>query len=219
MIRVLCLIIGYLIGCIQTAYITGKRKANVDIRELGSGNAGTTNITRVFGLKTGVFVLLMDILKAIAAFVLCALVFAPHAPGADRLLLGLYAGFGVVIGHDFPFFLNFKGGRGIASSVGVMLCVDWRAGLIIAAIGIGLIAATRFVSLGSVVMMVLFPISVLVLGKGPEASVLAVILAALALYQHRGNIKRLLTGTERKIDFSKKGGAADDHSNEAGGDQ
>jgi len=80
MIRIPCLIIGYLIGCIQTAYITGKWKANIDIREKGSGNAGTTNITRVFGLKTGVFVLFMDILKTIVAFVLCTLIFSPLDP-------------------------------------------------------------------------------------------------------------------------------------------
>jgi len=212
MIRIPCLLIGYLIGCIQTAYITGKRKGHIDIREMGSGNAGTTNITRVFGLKTGVFVLSADILKAIAAFALCSQIFA--FTGTPGLLLGFYAGFGTVLGHDFPFFLKFKGGRGIASSVGVMFCVDWRAGLIIAAIGVALIAATRYVSLGSVTMLALFPIFTLFMGKGAEAVLLAFILAALAIYQHKGNIRRLLNGTERKITFKKKGAPANDYRNE-----
>ena len=214
MIRIPCLIIGYLIGCIQTAYITGKKKANIDIREKGSGNAGTTNIVREFGLKTGVFVLLADISKAMLAFLLCGWLFA--FTGTDTLLLGFYAGLGVVIGHDFPFFLRFKGGRGIASSIGVMICADWRAGLIIAAIGVALIAATRFVSLGSVVMLALLPIFMLILGKGPEVAVLALILSALAIFQHRGNIKRLLDGTERKINFKKKEETVNDYSNETG---
>jgi len=214
MIRIPCLIIGYMFGCIQTAYITGKRKANVDIRELGSGNAGTTNITRVFGLKTGILVLFIDILKAMAAFLLCRQIFA--FTGTDQMLLGFYAGLGVVLGHNFPFFLKFKGGRGIASSLGVMFCADWRAGLIIAAIGVALIAATRFVSLGSVVMLALLPIFMLILGKGPEVAVLALILSALAIFQHRGNIKRLLDGTERKINFKKKEETVNDYSNETG---
>jgi len=217
MIRILCLIIGYFIGCIQTAYIVGKRKANVDIREFGSGNAGTTNITRVFGLKVGALVLFLDILKAVVAFLLCGAVFG--FTGADKLILGFYAGLGVVLGHNFPVFLKFKGGRGIASSIGVMLCVDWRIALIIAAIGIILIAATRFVSLGSIVMLVLFPISALIWGKGAESTILALVLTVLALFQHRGNIQRLFAGTERKFSFVKKGEDAYDHSNEAGGDQ
>jgi len=217
MIRILCLIIGYFIGCIQTAYIVGRRKANVDIRELGSGNAGTTNITRVFGLKTGLLVLFMDILKAVIAFLLCGAIFA--FTGTDKLILGFYAGMGVVLGHNYPVFLKFKGGRGIASSMGVMLCVDWRMALIIAAIGIFLIVMTRFVSLGSIVMLILFPISELLWHRGAESIVLAFILTALALFRHKGNIQRLLNGTERKFDFAKKEIPADDHSNEAGGDQ
>ena len=212
MIRILCLIIGYLIGCIQTAYIIGKSKANVDIRELGSGNAGMTNAARVFGLKTGVLVLAADILKAVAAFMLCSHIFA--FSGTDNLILGFYAGLGVVLGHNFPFFLKFKGGKGISSSVGVMLCVDFRAGLIIAAIGVALIVATRFVSLGSIVMLLLFPIAMLLLSYSAEAVILAFALAAMAEFKHRGNIKRLLAGTERRISFKMKGDAIYDHRNE-----
>jgi len=217
MIRIPCLIIGYLIGCIQTAYITGKLKADIDIRKFGSGNAGTTNIAREMGLKTGVFVLIMDALKAILAFVICSQLFS--FTGIDKQLLGFYAGIGVILGHNFPIFLNFRGGKGIASSLGVMLCVDWRAALILIVIGVILIALTRFISLGSIVMLILFPIFTLVYGKSIECTILALFLTASALFQHRGNIKRLLSGTERKFNFKKRGGHENDNSNETGSDQ
>jgi glycerol-3-phosphate acyltransferase PlsY len=217
MIRIPCLIIGYFIGCVQTAYLTGKKKAHIDIRRFGSGNAGTTNIVRELGFKTGMFVFIIDVLKAILAFVLCGQIFA--FTGMDKLLLGFYAGAGVILGHNFPVFLNFKGGKGIASSLGIILCVDWRAALIIFAAGVALIAITRFISLGSVTMLSMFPALTLLWGKGAENAGLAFFLAALAIYQHRGNIRRLLDGTERKFSFKKKGGAAIDHSNETGSGQ
>ena len=202
MIRIPCLLIGYFIGCIQTAYITGKVMANIDIRSIGSGNAGTTNILREFGLKIGILVFAADILKAVLAFVLCRQLFA--FTGTDQLLLGFYAGAGVVLGHNFPVFLNFKGGKGIASSLGVIFCVDWRAALIIYAVGVTVIAISRFISLGSIVMLSLFPIFTLIWGKGAESIILAFFFAALAIFQHRSNIKRLLSGTERKLSFKKK---------------
>ena len=202
MVRILCLIIGYFIGCIQTAYITGKVMANIDIRSIGSGNAGTTNILREFGLKIGLLVFAADILKAVLAFVLCRQLFA--FTGTDQLLLGFYAGAGVILGHNFPVFLNFKGGKGIASSLGVIFCVDWRAALIIYAVGVTVIAISRFISLGSIVMLSLFPILTLIWGKGTESIILAFFFAALAIFQHRSNIKRLLSGTERKLSFKKK---------------
>ncbi|MDR2649786.1 MAG: glycerol-3-phosphate 1-O-acyltransferase PlsY [Clostridiales bacterium] len=217
MIRIPCIIIGYFIGCIQTAYITGKKKANIDIREFGSGNAGTTNITRELGLKTGAFVFMIDVLKAVLAFVLCSQLFTSAAMG--NAPLGFYAGVGVILGHNFPVFLNFKGGKGIASSLGVILCVDWRAALTIFAVGVILIAITRFISLGSVVMLSLFPICTLLWGKGAESVILAFILAGLAIFQHRGNIKRLLNGDERRFSFKKGGDAASDHRNETGSDK
>ena len=217
MIRILCLIIGYLFGCIQTAYLTGKKIAHIDIRDYGSGNAGTTNIARELGFKTGAFVFLMDVLKAVIAFMICSKIL-PFT-GTDRQLLGFYAGLGVILGHNYPVFLKFKGGKGIASSLGVILCVDWRAALIIFAAGVVLIAVTRYISLGSVVMLTLFPILTLLLGNGAECVVLAIILAMLAIFQHRGNLKRLLSGTERKFSFTKREGAPNDRRNEAGGDQ
>ena len=202
MIRIPCLIIGYFIGCIQTAYLTGKLKANIDIRKFGSGNAGTTNIAREMGFKFGLFVFCVDVIKAVFAFVLCSRIFA--FTGFDRLLPGFYAGLGVILGHNYPVFLKFKGGKGIASSLGVIFCVDWRAALIILATGIIIITATRFISLGSVVMLIVFPISAFIWGKSAESIILAFLLAGLAIFQHRGNIKRLLNGTERKFSFKKK---------------
>ena len=202
MIRIPCLIIGYLLGCIQTAYLTGKIMSNIDIRKFGSGNAGTTNVIRQLGLKAGIFVFIIDILKAVLAFVICSRLFA--FTGASQLSLGLYAGLGAILGHNFPIFLQFKGGKGIACSLGIMFCVDWRAALIIYAVGAAVVAASRFISLGSIIMLALFPILTLLWGKGAESVILTFLLAALALYQHRGNIKRLLNGTERKFSVTKK---------------
>jgi glycerol-3-phosphate acyltransferase PlsY len=202
MIRLACLLIGYLIGCIQTAYLTGKIKANIDIRNFGSGNAGTTNIARELGFKTGVFVFVVDVLKAVLAFVLCRQIFA--FSGIDQLVLGFYAGAGVILGHNFPVFFGFKGGKGIACSLGVILCVDWRAALIIYAVGVTVILLKRYISLGSIVMLVLFPISTFLWGKGTESIILASLFSALAIFQHRGNIKRLFNGTERKITLRKR---------------
>ena len=197
MIRLACLSIGYLIGCIQTAYLTGKKKANIDIRDFGSGNAGTTNIARQLGFKTGVFVFVVDVLKAVLAFFLCSYVFA--FTGIDPLLLGLYAGAGVILGHNFPIFFNFRGGKGIACSLGIILCVDWRAALAIYAVGVILVLLMRYISLASIVMLALFPISTLVLGRSTEIIILATLFSALAIFQHRGNIKRLVNGSERKV--------------------
>ena len=201
MIRIACLLIGYFVGCIQTAYLTGKKKANIDIRDFGSGNAGTTNISRKLGFKTGVFVFTIDVLKAVFAFFLCSLLFT--FTGTDPLVLGLYAGAGVILGHNFPVFFNFRGGKGIACSLGIILCVNWQAALIIYAVGIIVVLLSRYVSLASVVMLVLFPVSTLVWGKSIEIFILASLFSALAIFQHRGNIKRLLNGSERKMNLNK----------------
>ncbi len=196
--RVLCVAIGYLIGCFQTAFILGKYKERIDIRNYGSGNSGTTNVIRTMGWKAGVITFLADFLKAVLAVLLCKALFNSN-------ILGFYAGLGVVIGHNWPVFLNFKGGKGIASTLGLLVATDWRVGLI--AIGIMgiVIGISRFVSLGSILMVISVPISMYFMHTNEiEYLIVGLILMGSALYQHRENIKRLLSGSENKLGKKKR---------------
>jgi len=207
-VRIICLLIGYAFGCIQTAYITGRIARDIDIREHGSGNAGMTNVLRTIGRRAGIIVFSSDVLKAIAVFIIAALIFNGGGSFfADGLPLqpGLYAGLGAVLGHNFPFFLKFKGGKGISTTLGVMLVLDWRAAIIVYIVGAIIIALTKYISLASITMVVLFPILLwVVFGHSVEILVVMIILAAMAIFLHRGNVQRLLAGNERKVELWKK---------------
>ena len=214
MVRVACLLIGYVCGLFQTAYIYG-RINGIDIREYGSGNSGTTNALRVLGKKAGLIVFAGDILKILAAGFLVTVLFNQGDFFGDRAALyKLYAGLGAVLGHNFPFYLNFKGGKGIAVTSGLILMMDWRITilcLIAFALTVGL---TRYVSLGSLVITALFMISWIFLGQTGrlaltpahllESSVLVFLIVAMAYWRHRANIKRLIAGTESKIGQKKE---------------
>jgi glycerol-3-phosphate acyltransferase PlsY len=208
MIRLLLIVIGYFFGCIQFAYIAGKLTKHIDIREHGSGNSGTSNAIRVLGFSAGALVFVGDLLKALAAcFIGFALAkwFAPESYDIFemRLSLGMYAGLGAVLGHNFPVFLKFKGGKGIASSLGVMAAIDWRIFLIAVVVGVIIIVCTRYISLGSIIMLVLFPALTFVFKHGPEIGVISLFLTGMALVRHRENIERLMNRTERKLTFNK----------------
>ena len=193
----ICLILGYAFGCISTGYIVGKTQ-KVDIRKYGSGNVGTTNALRTLGKKAALITLLGDILKCAIPVVLIKFVFFQDLPETD--LFGLYTALGAVLGHTFPFYLKFKGGKGIAVLVGTILTFDWRVFLICVGTFFVILAITRFVSLGSLVMEVLFVIWVAVTRPGDwHMLALSLVFAVLAFYTHRENIKRLLSGTENKI--------------------
>lgn len=214
MVRVACLLIGYVCGLFQTAYIYG-RINGIDIREYGSGNSGTTNALRVLGKKAGLIVFAGDILKILAAGFLVTVLFNQGDFFGDRAALyKLYAGLGAVLGHNFPFYLNFKGGKGIAVTSGLILMMDWRITilcLIAFALTVGL---TRYVSLGSLVITALFMISWILLGQTGrlaltpahllESYVLVFLIVAMAYWRHRANIKRLIAGTESKIGQKKE---------------
>ena len=214
MVRVACLLIGYVCGLFQTAYIYG-RINGIDIREHGSGNSGTTNALRVLGKKAGLIVFAGDILKILAAGYLVTVLFNQGDFFGDRAALyKLYAGLGAVLGHNFPFYLNFKGGKGIAVTSGLILMMDWRITilcLIAFALTVGL---TRYVSLGSLVITALFMISWIFLGQTGrlaltpahllESYVLVFLIVAMAYWRHRANIKRLIAGTESKIGQKKE---------------
>jgi glycerol-3-phosphate acyltransferase PlsY len=209
--RIASLLIGYLFGICQTAYVVGKMNG-IDIREHGSGNAGTTNALRVLGKKAGAIVFAGDFLKCFIAIHLVKIIF--KSSGADILpLLGLYAATGCILGHNFPIQLNFRGGKGIACTAGLLAAFDIRIGLIALITFLAIVIVTRYVSLGSMVIVTEFALFIVIFGQmglyhmaqAPviELYVLAAFLAGMAIYRHRANIVRLLNGTESRI-FEKK---------------
>lgn len=209
--RLICIIIGYLFGLFQTGYIYGKIN-HVDIRKHGSGNAGTTNALRTLGWKAGVITFVGDCLKCVLAVVIVRLIFAEQG---NVELLAMYAGFGAVLGHNYPFYLNFKGGKGIASSAGLILAIHPVMFLITAVVFIAVVLITQYVSLGSMIIMTLFVMQAVIYGQAGgfglagaqlyEFYAIAVVLAVLAFWRHRANIKRLMDGTENKTDVTKIG--------------
>lgn len=214
MIRIACLLIGYGFGLFQTSYFYGKLQG-VDIRTMGSGNAGTTNALRSLGAKAGLITLAGDVLKCILAVLLVSLLFGRSH--ADILpLLKVYTAFGVIIGHDFPFYMSFRGGKGIAATGGMILAFgDLR--LIVLCIGlfIALFFITHYVSLASLSLTTAFFVSMLLLsvrghfnmtaGQTAEMMILLGIMTVMAYVQHRGNIDRLVHGCERKTYLKKRG--------------
>lgn len=210
MFRLACLVIGYCFGCLQSAYILGRLIGKIDIREYGSGNAGFTNTTRILGKKVGAAVFLFDLFKVIAAYILCSLLFNGDGSFIDgeSLLPGLYAGIGAVLGHNFPFYLGFRGGKGIACTLGLMLCVDWQIALITYAIGFVVFLAKRYISLSSLTMALVYPILMIITrniyGFGIEEILLMFVLCVLAYIKHKSNIERLLKGTENKFGSKNK---------------
>lgn len=194
---IVCLVLGYGFGCISTGYLVGK-KQNVDIRKYGSGNVGTTNALRTLGKKAALITLLGDIIKCVIPVLLVKLVLFRSVP--EISLLGLYTALGTVLGHNFPFYLHFKGGKGIAVLVGTIMTFDWRIFLICIVTFFVVLAVTRYVSLGSLIMEVEFVVYVALTRQGDwHMLIVSSLFAVLAFYTHRQNIKRLLTGTENKI--------------------
>lgn len=209
--RLICLAIGYVCGLFQTSYIIG-RTQHKDIRKYGSGNAGTTNALRTFGKKAGALTLLGDCLKCVLAVWIVRLIFRERY-GEILPLLSLYGAAGCILGHNFPFYLNFKGGKGVAASVGFVLAFDVRIFLIGAVVFFGLFFATHYVSLCSISAYLTALVLVIIFGQmgsyGMDTShtielyAVMAALTVLALYKHRANIARLLKGTESKIYLGK----------------
>lgn len=201
-------IIAYLIGSINFSIIISKKMAGFDVREKGSGNAGTTNMLRSVGKREAALTLVCDILKGVVA-VLVAILAGAIIKNLDKSLLVQLAAIAVVIGHTFPIFFGFKGGKGVATSLGVLLMVNWKIGLICLVFAVVLIALTRMVSVGSVGAAILYPVLVLFIGtnftvsEGSGYLVFSILLALLVAFNHRSNIKRILEGKENKISFKK----------------
>ena len=201
-------IIAYLLGSISFSVIISKKMAGFDVREKGSGNAGTTNVLRSVGKKAAIFTLLCDVLKGVLAILVAFIAGLIFKDKLDRALLVVLAGIAVIVGHTFPIFFGFKGGKGIATALGVLLITNWNIGLICLVFALVLMALTRMVSLGSIAAAVLFPVLVIFM---PHTAYLvdgnyivySILIAVLVIYNHRANVNRLLEGKENKLDFSK----------------
>ena len=186
------LIVGYLLGSVNVAVIVSKCFFKGDVRDQGSHNAGTTNMARVYGMSAGLLTLAGDILKTVFAMLL------------GKLLLGevgfSLGGIACVIGHCFPVFFGFKGGKGVAVSGAVAIMLGWEFALSLIGLFLVIVIITRYVSLGSLISVVmLIPALIIFGGYGTWVYILAVVLIVSVWYMHRGNIKRLLTGTESKF--------------------
>ena len=160
--RIICIVLGYFFGLIEMGYILGKIK-NIDIRDFGSGNSGTTNTMRVLGKKAGLITFFVDALKAVFCGLLVYALFHKSCENIMFVLL-LYSGFGVILGHNFPFYLKFKGGKGIACTSGMILAVCPMAAPVCLVLFIGSIAITRYVSLGSILVVTSYLVQVLIFG-------------------------------------------------------
>lgn len=211
--RLICLVIGYIFGLFQTAFIYGKAHG-IDIRKYGSGNSGTTNALRVLGTKAGLIVLLGDCLKCILAVCLTRLLFGASHPDIIYLLC-LYAAAGAILGHNFPFYMNFRGGKGIAATAGLILSFHPYFVIMGVLVFFGIFFTTHYVSLGSLLVYACFLIEMVICGqmgvfKGMtqanlyELYALTVLLTAMAYWKHSENIKRLIHGEERKTYLTRK---------------
>lgn len=211
--RIICLAIGYVFGLFQTAHFYGKA-CGIDIREHGSGNSGTTNALRVLGTKAGIIVLLGDCAKCILAVCVARLLFGKTHPETIYLLC-IYAAAGAILGHNFPFYMHFKGGKGIAATAGLILSLHPYFIPMGVLVFFGIFFTTHYVSLGSLLVYVGFMIEIVICGQMGvftgagqatlnEMYVVSFCLAVMAFWKHRENIRRLLHGQERKTYLTKK---------------
>ena len=213
--RIICILIGYAFGLFQTGYLYG-RANGIDIRQSGSGNAGTTNALRTLGLKAGLLTLCGDLGKCILAVLVAWLIFR-HRRLELLPLLKIYTSAGVIIGHDFPFYLKFHGGKGIAATGGMIIAFgDIRLILVGLVAFVSLFLLTHYVSLGSIALSLSFLIGIILsapgYGMAPGATreivIVVAILTVIAVAAHRGNIARLVHGNERKTYLTRKNKSA-----------
>ena len=220
--RIICLVIGYVFGLLQTGYLVGKMN-HIDIRQQGSGNAGSTNALRVMGWKAGAMTFAGDVVKCVAAVLLVRLVIYRDLEYAP--LLGMYAGLGATLGHNFPFYLKFKGGKGIAATAGLILSFHPCFVPMGVILFFGAFFLTHYVSLGSLLVYAGFIIEMVALGQMGifgmsqahlnEMYIIAAFLTIMAYYKHRENIGRLLKGKERKTYLTHKSDEAKEEENAA----
>ncbi|MBN1623067.1 MAG: glycerol-3-phosphate 1-O-acyltransferase PlsY [Clostridia bacterium] len=195
-------VVGYALGSVNSSVIVGKMHG-VDIRTKGSGNAGLTNTLRVLGKKAAILVLAGDILKGVIA-VLAGILFSGWVAGTLGAYYPVIAGTLAVIGHNWPVYFNFKGGKGILTTATVIFMVDWKIGLTVLVLFVIIVFVTRYVSLGSIIGALVVPPAALIFGHDLVFIIFMLVLAALAIFRHSANIKRLIKGNENKLSFKGK---------------
>jgi len=204
-VYIIIAIMAYLIGSINFSVIISKKMAGFDVREKGSGNAGTTNMLRAVGKKAAALTLICDILKGVVVIFVAKII--GSVGDLNTALIVQMAGILVVVGHTFPIFFKFKGGKGVATSLGVLITTNWQVGLICLVFALILIILTQMVSVGSIVAAILYPVLTMFIHQNyivPGNYVISsIILAVIVVFNHRSNVKRILTGTENKISFKK----------------
>ncbi len=209
--RILCLLGGYVFGLFQTGYLYSKMH-HVDIRREGSGNSGSTNVLRVMGVKAGAIVFFGDFFKTLIPCIIVRLVFVDKPEMVN--LLVIYTALGVILGHNYPFYMGFKGGKGIAATAGLLVAMDLRVTLVCLIVFAAIVATTRFVSLGSLVVVSIFLALMIFFGQRgdyglaasylPEFYAVSAVVTGMAFWRHRTNIVRLVHGNENKIGLKKK---------------
>jgi len=195
-------VIGYLLGAIPCGVIIGKMVRGIDVREYGSGSMGMTNVMRTVGAKAGLIVLILDVLKGAGAVALAWAVF--YSANHDMVHWGQMAGgASAVIGHSWPVYIGFRGGRGIATAAGAIMVISWQVGLICLSTFLLLVLIFRYISLGSIMAAIALVVAMVVFFicySGPDAYLaFSLVVAPVVIFRHRGNIKRLLSRTEPKI--------------------
>lgn len=210
--RIICMLIGYICGLFQTSYIYGKMNG-IDIRDYGSGNAGTTNALRTLGVKAGAITFIGDCFKCVIAVLIANLIFG-NSHSEHMKVLDLYAAAGAILGHNYPFYLKFRGGKGIAATAGLIVSFHWVLVAVCLPVFLIVFLTTHYVSLGSLLVYTALVVTVLIMGQTGylgleqaylnEIYVIAILLAILAFWKHRANISRLLKGTENKTYLKKK---------------
>lgn len=189
-------IIGYFFGCIQTSYLIGRIFKNVDIRSLGNGNAGASNTTVSLGWKYGIAVAIIDILKAVFSILIIKYLYHSQVSNSFLIFLLYLNGFFVILGHDYPFYLNFKGGKGTASLIGMLLIIDIRLGLI-GILSIALITIiTDYISVGTLGLLFFFILSTIIFKYNIGCIIVAIAITTLSTYKHLPNINNIIAGTE-----------------------
>lgn len=204
-------ILSYLLGSLNFGVILSKGIEKDDIREHGSGNAGTTNMLRNYGKKLAILTILGDMIKVAIAIGLSFLIvkltnvydLISEANVDADMLIKSFSGFFCVLGHIFPCFFKFKGGKGVATAGGMVFIVDWKIALILLAIFIIIVAVTKYVSLGSIIIALLYPILIYLFYKSLVLTIIASIFTLIVIVAHRSNIKKLINHSENKINFKK----------------
>lgn len=208
-------VISYLLGSLNFSIILSKFVAKKDIREEGSGNAGATNMLRTYGKHFAIMTMIGDMLKVALAILIAFLIlgapleyFFKIAENKEAAITMInykeFAGFFCVLGHIFPLYFKFKGGKGVAACTGMVILVDWRIALILFIIFVITILVSKMISLGSIIIAVLYPVLIAVFYKELVLILIAVLFAAIVIIAHRKNIKRILNGTENRFSMKKK---------------